>query len=77
MSLFKKKSPENLRLAATSDSRVEIELHKSASKDAKQKADEINQHLKELVIENNFTVKIFVAAGGHLSANKQKRSGTQ
>lgn len=72
MSWFKKRESEDLRLAATPDSRVEIELHKSASKDAKQKADEINAHLKELVIENNFTVKIFVAAGGHLPKNHQK-----
>lgn len=66
MSWFKKKEVEDMRIESKPDSRVEIELHKNASQDAKVKADEINKHLKDLVLENNFTVKIFVAAGGHL-----------
>lgn len=68
----KKQQPEGLQLSTSPDSRVEIELHKDATKEAKQKADEINAHFKDLVLENNFTVKIFVAAGGHLPAKTQK-----
>lgn len=45
-------------------SRVEIELHKGASEDAAQKAAQANQHLTDLLVENGFTLKIFLAAGG-------------
>jgi len=46
-------------------SRVEVELHKNASEHAAKKADETNQHLKDLLVENGFTLKIYLAAGGH------------
>lgn len=45
-------------------SRVEIELHKNASEQAAKKADEANKHLNDLLVENGFTLKIFLAAGG-------------
>lgn len=66
MSLFKRKPktpPIVVKLPATS--RVEVELHKNASEDAAQKAKETNQHLNDLLIENGFTLKIYLAAGGH------------
>lgn len=46
-------------------SRVEVELHKGASEQAARKADETNKHLTDLLIENGFTLKIYLAAGGH------------
>lgn len=66
MSLFKRKPktpPIVVKPPATS--RVEVELHKNASEDAAQKAKETNQHLNDLLIENGFTLKIYLAAGGH------------
>lgn len=45
-------------------SRVEVELHKGASEEAARKADEVNQHVKELLVDNGFTLKIYLAAGG-------------
>lgn len=45
-------------------SRVEVELHKGASEEAAKKADEVNQHVKDLLIDNGVTVKIYLAAGG-------------
>ena len=54
-------------------SRVEIELHKTASEDAAKKANQTNEHLKDLLVENGFTLKIYLAAGGHQPTNK--RSG--
>ena len=63
MKLFRKKPTEDIRLEPTPDSRVEIELHKSASHEAKQKADEVNAHVKDLLAANGFTVKIYLAAG--------------
>lgn len=61
---FKKKSPEDIKLQPNASSRVEIELHKSASKEAKEKVDEVNNHVQDLLAENGFTVKIYLAAGG-------------
>ena len=52
-------------------SRVEVELHKGASEQAAQKADEVNQHVKDLLLENGFTLKIYLAAGGQLSHKKK------
>lgn len=52
-------------------SRVEIELHKGASEDAAKKADQVNQHVKKLLVENGFTLKIALAAGAQISHKKQ------
>lgn len=52
-------------------SRVEVELHKGASESAARKADAVNQHLKELVADNGFTLKIAIAAGAQLRHSKQ------
>lgn len=71
MSLFRKKPTEDIRLEPTSQDRLEIEVHKSASKEAKQKADAVNNHVRDLLGENGFTVKIYLAAGGHLPARKK------
>jgi len=63
---FKKKPtapPIVVKPPATS--RVEVELHKHASEGAAQKAKETNQHLNDLLVENGFTLKIYLAAGGH------------
>ena len=45
-------------------SRVEVELHKGASEDAAAKAIAVNKHVKDLLVENGFTLKIYLAAGG-------------
>lgn len=74
MSWFKRKQkapPIVVRPPATS--RVEIELHKTASVDAAKKADQTNEHLKELLVENGFTLKIYLAAGGHQPKKVGKR----
>lgn len=71
----KKKNAHDIKLTPRQDSRLEIELHKSASKEAKQKADEVNAHVQDLLAANGFTVKIFLAAGGHLPTRPKKRNG--
>lgn len=53
-------------------SRVEIELHKNASEQAAKKADKTNEHLKDLLVENGFTLKIYLAAGGHQPKKRGK-----
>lgn len=63
--------PINIQPPATS--RVEVELHKNASEEAAQKAKDTNKHLNDLLVENGFTLKIYLAAGG--KPPKKIRSG--
>lgn len=75
MSLFKKNINHDIKLTPRQDSRVEIELHKSASKEAKKKADQVNAHLRALLGQDEFTVTIFLAAGGHLPRKHKHGNG--
>lgn len=52
-------------------SRVEVEVHKNASEEAARKAADTNQHLNDLLVENGFTLKIYLAAGGQVRQKKQ------
>lgn len=65
MWLFNRKpKPEPKIVIPAPTSRVEIELHKGASEDAAKTADAVNQHVKQLLVDNGFTLKIYLAAGG-------------
>lgn len=61
----RKEKPQPIVVQPPLSSRVEVELHKNASQEAAQKAQETNKHLNDLLVENGFTLKIFLAAGGH------------
>lgn len=72
MGLFTRKGRlEPLVVQPPAQSRVEVELHKNASEEAAQKAKATNEHLKELLVENGFTLKIYLAAGGQLHQKKK------
>lgn len=63
-SLFNRKPKEVVTTVTPPPaSRVEIEVHKNASREVKQAADEVNNHVQGLLSENGFTIKIAVAAG--------------
>lgn len=65
MSWFNRKPKvEPIVVEPPATSRIEVELHKGASEEAAKKADEVNQHVKDLLIDNGFTLKIYLAAGG-------------
>lgn len=66
-----KVTPVMIKPPATS--RVEVELHKGATEHAAQKAIITNRHLTDLLVENGFTLKIYLAAGGH----QLKRTGSK
>lgn len=68
MAWFKKQSKPIVEIAQTEDhdNRVEVVVHKNATQEAVAQAKEANQHLNDLLIENGFTLKIYLAAGGHL-----------
>lgn len=64
MWLFSRKpKPAQIVVTPPATSRVEVELHKGASVEAAQKAAAVNQHVKELLIDNGFILKISLAAG--------------
>lgn len=72
MSWFNRKPKVTpLVISPAPTSRVEVELHKGASEQAAKKADEVNQHVKDLLVENGFTLKIYLAAGGQLHQKKK------
>ncbi len=60
----RKKKPAPIVVTPPATSRVEVEVHKNASVQAAQKAKETNKHLNDLLVENGFTLKIYLAAGG-------------
>lgn len=72
MGWFKRKKQELPPVVITPPptSRVEIELHKGASEDAAKKAEQVNQHVKDLLVENGFTLKIALAAGAQIHSKK-------
>lgn len=75
MNWFNRKSKqEHIVVQPPPESRVEVELHKTASKEAAEKAKSVNQHLNDLLVENGFTLKIALAAGAQI---RQKKGGKQ
>lgn len=66
MSWFKKKQIPAVEITNTEDhdNRVEVVVHKNATQESVVKAEEANQKLNDLLIENGFTLKIYLAAGG-------------
>jgi len=74
MSWFNRKKNDNippLVVRPPAESRVEVELHKNASEEAAKKAKDTNQHLNDLLVENGFTLKIYLAAGGQVRQKKK------
>lgn len=74
MGLFnrKPKQQEPISVTPPPQSRVEIELHKGASEEAAQKAKQVNEHVKDLLEGNGFTIKIALAAGYGAPHNRNK-----
>lgn len=63
MRLFKpKRTPEEKE--KLHDNRVEVVVSKEATKEVIEKAKEANQHLQDLLSQNHFHIKIYIAAGG-------------
>lgn len=65
---------EDIHVEPPATSRVEVELHKNASAEAAVKAKEANKHLNELLVQNGFTLKIYLATGGKIPP-KNRRKG--
>lgn len=73
--LRKNKVQPDIQVPTPVTSRVEIELAKGANKEAAEKAKQVNTHVEELLVQNGFTLKIYLAAGGQLHKKTKKSSG--
>lgn len=68
----KRKAQPDIQVSPPPTSRVEIEVAKDANKEVKQKAKEINAGVKDLLVQNGFTLTIALAASSP-AKNKGKR----
>lgn len=46
------------------DHRVEVVVHQNAAKEVVDEAKSVNEQLNKLLLDNGFTLKIYLAAGG-------------
>lgn len=71
MGLFRHKNREDFKIQPAPNSRVEVELHKNATREAADQAAAANEHLRELLVDNGFTLKIYLAAGGKTNRKRK------
>lgn len=55
---------------------IEIVAHKEAKAKVIKQAKQANKQLNDLLVENGFTLKIYLAAGGKAPQQKQTKKGT-
>lgn len=72
---FKRKKTPVPETESAHDNRVEVVVHKEAAKEVVEKAKKANQDLNDLLNQNHFTIKIFIAAGGKISNKKAANHG--
>lgn len=79
MGLFRrKKNPETIEPIVVKDTPltdpiVEIIANEEAKKEVIERAKKASSELNELLVQNGFTIKIYLAAGGH-PPRKQERT---
>lgn len=71
MRFFNRKPQPEIKINPTATSRVEIEVAKNANQEVKEKATEINEKVKDLLVTNGFTLTIALAA--HNSATSKSK----
>ena len=71
---WRKKKQPDIVVQPPAASRVEIEVAKDANKEAKRKADAVNAHVKDLLVENGIAVKIVLAAHNPVARKKESRA---
>lgn len=64
MSWFRRRADKDAAHAIRQDAIIEIVANKAAKQEVIAEAKEANAKLNKLLIENGFTLKIFLAAGG-------------
>lgn len=71
--LFRKKPKPDVQFKPPATSRVEIEVSKDANIEAAEKAKEVNAHVNDLLVENGFTLKIYLAAHKPATVNRNRK----
>lgn len=64
MAWFNKNKTPHGETETSHDSRVEVVVHQNAAKEVVNEAKAVNQQLNKLLLDNGFTLKIYLAAGG-------------
>lgn len=72
MSLFSRKQKLPMQTSDEKQGFLEIETHKNATKEAIAEAKQATQKLNSLLVENGFTLKIYLATGGHRNTKGKK-----
>jgi hypothetical protein len=70
MSWFKRKTEVKLTPAPVDQVTFEIETHKEAKTEAVKEAKEASEKLNQLLVDNGFTLKIYLATGGKVHKRK-------
>lgn len=65
MSWFNRNNTAKSETEKLHDHRVEVVVHQNAAKEVVTEANIVNRKLNKLLVENGFTLKIYLAAGGH------------
>jgi hypothetical protein len=71
---FNRKKIPHGETEAAHDSRVEVVVNQSAAKEVVEEAKAVNDRLNKLLVENGFTLKIFLAAGGQQKYPKRQEN---
>lgn len=71
----KQSNPDPLTTLPVHKAAVEIVTDKQAKKEVVQKAKEANKVLNDLLVDNGFTLKIYLAAGGKQHNRRSTNNG--
>lgn len=73
MRWFGRKQSESNKVAVevANESKVEVIAHKRATKKVINRTKQVNELLNDLLVENGFTFKIFLASGGNQIRHKK------
>lgn len=61
---FTRKNKPTGQTELSHDHRVEVVVHQNATKKVVDEAKTVNEQLNQLLLDNGFTLKIYLAAGG-------------
>lgn len=65
----------SINLPAEHKTSIEIVAHKNATREVMKEAKKATDHLNDLLVENGFTLKIYLAAGGTHRPKPNLRKG--
>lgn len=70
MAWFNRNKSPHGETEAAHNTRVEVVVQQNANKEVANEAKAVNEKLNKLLLDNGFTLKIYLAAGGKAQARK-------